>query len=423
MRSVGTTLALAATLAACRPSSEATTTAPPASAAAASSSATVTATTAPAPAPAARELALLGGELVDLGAMRSVRVLTPDLVIAHALTPDAAYLHVRDVTAGKEELRAYDLTTAALRWTKPVDSCWELVATRGGVFCGNLTGVTLFDAASGAARVVGPPGRSASLVVVGARVLALTDDKILEALDENGVRQAHVVLPFRPDRGYAPSALVAIGGMACGAHRSDAATGVLCVDASTRTVWSRSLPVRGGSLRQADADAIVIASDTWTATASSAVLRTSDGSTLLDLPHVRASAALLTRGAIDGVFAGGKDASMYDAKGALVWTSPLSAWERDGLRVARSGPNVVLAIYSSASAGCELRALDFKTGASVWRADVELLSIAHSKYSNDVELRADGSRVLLLGTESQEVYAETFDPTSGRRRVSLLRGR
>ena len=47
----------------------------------------------------------------------------------------------------------------------------------------------------------------------------------------------------------------------------------------------------------------------------------------------------------------------------------------------------------------------------------------HSKYSNEVELRARGKVVLLRGHESAQDYAQTFEPATGKRLASILRGR
>ena len=54
---------------------------------------------------------------------------------------------------------------------------------------------------------------------------------------------------------------------------------------------------------------------------------------------------------------------------------------------------------------------------------MDSLPIAHSKYSNEVELRDRVSNVMLLGRESSQDYAQTFDVASGRRMVSIVRGR
>lgn len=384
----------------------------------------VTASAAPPSAPA--DLRLLGGELVDLTAMKSVRVLTTDLTIHGALTGDTAYLHVRDVAAGTDELRAYDVATGALRWAKPPDHCWEVVATRDGTFCSNEHGTTFFDRAAGASRAVGPVGRIGGLTVLGSRVLVLTDDPnapVLESLDEKGVTVGHIKLSSRPVRTFGKSAFVAIGGVACGASGNDLGTDVLCVDASPRVVWQRNLALPNGALTQADANAIVLSIERWRGrTSATEIVRTSDGSTLLHLAGVSVSAAIAgSTGNLETLVADDVDLAVYDGAGKKQWSVPGGRGE--SVRAARVGTSLVVARFSASATGAELLAFELASGKKLWTGDMEFLPISHSRYSNDVELRVEASRLLMLGTESGQVYAESFDPSTGKRTASLLRGR
>ena len=89
----------------------------------------------------------------------------------------------------------------------------------------------------------------------------------------------------------------------------------------------------------------------------------------------------------------------------------------------RAGPNLAIAQFSPIATGTQLFALDAATGALAWRASVDSLPISHSKYSNEVTLRDANKTLLLLGHESSQDYAQTFDPATGRRLGSVVRGR
>jgi hypothetical protein len=75
------------------------------------------------------------------------------------------------------------------------------------------------------------------------------------------------------------------------------------------------------------------------------------------------------------------------------------------------------------ASGSRLFAVDFKTGAPRWSADVEQLNVSHSKYLNDVTLSLSGARVTMRGLESGGCYEQTFDAATGRRLTSRKWGK
>jgi outer membrane protein assembly factor BamB len=327
---------------------------------------------------ATHHLTVIHGELVDLGTMTSLRTLTTDLVFSHAIVGSTAFLWV-----GGNELRAYDTKTGVQRWSRP--------------------------------------SSASTIVAVGSRLL-VAHDKTVEAFDENGALLGSTTAPVPADRGYTHASLLVAGSLACGAQRSDAATAVFCVDSTPRVVWSKSVPVSGGLLRQADAGALVVTSDSWAKSVSSEILRPSDGTTLLH-SSVRLAAALTTGGVLDGALSGEPAVTLYDAKGAPKWTWTGPPFHRDALRAVRNGSNLVIALYSPIATGTQLVALDAASGSLTWQGNVDQLPIAHSKYSNEVELRDRGTSVVLVGRESSQDYAQTFDAATGKRLASILRGR
>jgi hypothetical protein len=363
------------------------------------------------------EWTVIGGDLVDLGAVKSARALTPDFAAAHAVSRDTAYLWVHG------DVRAYDTTTGAQRWSKPESECRSMAATSRGAFCATGGGARFFRATNGDASIAGAATPTTEVLVLGTHVLVLHSNASVEALDDTNAVAGSASLPAMPEGMWGRQGLaIASPSIACGAQRSNTDTKVFCVDATPRLVWSKTSPVAGGLVQQVDG-LMVIASDTWTHTnVSSEVLRTSDGATLLSIPNVRLGAALSTNGALDGALSSDPKVTLYDATGAAKW-SWSQQYPSEAIHAKRAGANIVVALHSPIATGTQLLALDAATGTLAWRGDVESLPIAHSKYSNRVELDVRGPDVLLVGRESSQEFAQSFDAKSGKRIASVLRGR
>ncbi len=368
---------------------------------------------------ATADLAVLGGELVDLGSVTSLHALGVKLSFATAVGPDTAYVCERGAS-----LDAYDVTTGASRWSKPLAPCHFLAATARGAIASDGAGAQFFDAKTGAATPIGTKSPISGIVAAGGRFLVLHTDKKLEAFDDAGTLVGTTVVPVIPDGTFfARNPFSVAGALACGAQRSDVATEIFCVDASPRVVWRKTLAVPGGMVRQASPGALVVASDTWAKSVVSEVLRPSDGATLLHLPSVRLAAALTAPGgALDAAFAGEPHVTCFDPSGSARWT--WSGGGDEALQAVRVGPNVALALYNPIATGTQLVGLDVATGTLAWTGNVDGFMIAHSKYSNVVELRLDGSgRLLLVGREAMQEFAQLFDPKTGTRTGSFKRRR
>ena len=370
---------------------------------------------------APRAWTLIGGDLVDLGTMRVLHTLVRgEIVLAHAVADDTAYAWVRG--SGGDELRAFDVTSGARRWAAPARACWRIVATPKAVLCGTDDGVRVFRRDDGAASTAGAASRVIDVVPVGARVLAVHEGS-LDALDERGRVVGSTTTPFAPDFGYTRAALRATSALACGARTNDSSTNVFCADATPRVVWTKHLPARQTFFVQADDDVLVLAPTPWNTTSTaSVVLRTSDGAELLDVPH-RLGGVVVRGGKVTYALALDPAVTALDASGTKLWTWPAPAFPRDALRAVQIGSTIVVALYDPIATGTELFGLDATTGRQLWQAQVDSLPIAHSKYSNDVTLTARGRVVALVGHESAQEYAQTFDAATGRRLASILRGR
>lgn len=377
----------------------------------------------PPPAPVTatpHELAVVGGDLVDLGSMAVLHALTTDSVFTSALGGDAAYLWAH-LAAGGSELRAYDVASGRLRWSKPAVDCWHIAASNAGVFCGGSAGARWFRSADGTDKVVTTSSVSAT-TTLGRRVLVV-DGATIQAFDALGASVGATPTPASAQRNARRTALDVGGLLACGAEESRASTTVFCVDASPRVVWSRHVPVASGQVRQVDADVMVVTSDSWSKTPASEIVRTSDGKSLLHVEGVRFAAALTTAGVFDAALTAEPDVSLYDANGRKKWTWSAPPPHNEGLRATRAASTIVIAQYNPISVGAQLHAIDERSGAHVWAGNVESLLIGHSKYWNDVVLTNRGTSLLLIGHESSQDYAQTFDAKTGVREASLVRRR
>jgi hypothetical protein len=105
--------------------------------------------------------------------------------------------------------------------------------------------------------------------------------------------------------------------------------------------------------------------------------------------------------------------------GVTRWTTKIAGYGEDLAVLPRNG-SLVVTRWDLISSGSSLVALDEATGKLSWTADVEQLWIPHSKYHNEVELRARGDDVVMIGHESGGSYVQIFDAASGARRFSDL---
>lgn len=84
------------------------------------------------------------------------------------------------------------------------------------------------------------------------------------------------------------------------------------------------------------------------------------------------------------------------------------------------GDTLVVALFHRIATGAALVALDVKSHAIKWKADVEQMNVPHSKYFNDVSLARRGDVVVMRGYEAAGCYQQTFALATGRRISSTL---
>jgi hypothetical protein len=74
-----------------------------------------------------------------------------------------------------------------------------------------------------------------------------------------------------------------------------------------------------------------------------------------------------------------------------------------------------IAEYSPIASGCEVVALDLKTGKQLWRSRLHGIGpTSHSKYLNLVNIETDGEIVIVTGNEAAGRYVEHLDLESGK---------
>ncbi len=365
-------------------------------------------------------VAVIGGELVDLTTVEPRLKLTSELVLASDVSDGVAYLTVR-VGEGAE-LRAHDTADGRLLWSQAVAGCRQPVASASGVFCESDAGLSHFSRGTGKVQQLGPETEVTGLIGLEGRLLALTSSSTVVALDAmSGEVLGSLKLRHQPVSGFTRRPLVRAGSLVCGASSNDKTTDLTCFDGTPSLVHSEAIAVPQGALQQADADVLVVSS--WQGARSCEVLATSSGASMGRTKN-RCAAGIASSGSLEGMLLLHPKLELLDARGSVRWSSEKQTRSSfDAAKVVRVGTTLVIARYNPIATGTQLFAVDAATGALVWTADVESLPIAHSKYSNRVELEVTSRGLMLVGREAGQEFVQLFDATSGRRIASVLRGR
>lgn len=355
-----------------------------------------------------RRLAIAHGVVVDVGARRVVRDLVAehDYVQNETIDGDVAYVQVHRYDSVEDEVRAYRISSGDLLWTAS-QSCWSMVATSAGVFCDDAMGhVLLLRRGTGHARIAGRLGWNVSVLArLGTRVVAVGRD-VARAAMFDATTGAHVAELDLPARMRVAST---DGGRVCGIAGALA----LCFDASPQILWTRTLPTPI-AIRTTDAHDMLV-----TAAGESIALSLVDGHEDASVRGAMTSIVRTDSGRIAGFVREPPNTAFVDLDGHVRW--PTDAFPYANMAsVTTYGDLVIIAAYNTFTAGASLEAFDHATGDPRWVASVQTLPIAHSAYSNDVELRVEMGALVLRGRESMEDYLELFDPLTGKRLLSAL---
>ena len=81
----------------------------------------------------------------------------------------------------------------------------------------------------------------------------------------------------------------------------------------------------------------------------------------------------------------------------------------------RWNDTLYIADHSPIRTGCEVVALDLKTGKELWRTGLQGIGPTnHSKYGNAVNIETDGKRIIVNGNEDHGRYVEHLDLKTGK---------
>jgi hypothetical protein len=362
------------------------------------------------------------GVIVDLRARRAVRTLLTENVQTGSDDGARAYVHLRAdaVHRTTDEVRAYDMATGALLWSHEVGRCYVMAAAPAGVFCDSAKGseIVLLDRATGQPRSIPTPkiGTASQLVRIASKVAVLSYSDEIAFFDATTGEAAGTLAVGRSAQGWRAG-----NDLAC-ALAFGATTTIECFNASPRVVWSKPIPITGGELTAADEHDVLVTTSRWGSPhPESVVASLEDGREVAHLSERVQCMVRAADGRLDGLFRTAPTAAYLGLDGHERWKT--TAIGEDSCSAVTTGDLVVVAAYSGISTGASLFGLDRATGLERWHGDVELLPIDHSKYKNEVTLRMVGGALVMRGIESSQDYLEIFDPVTGKRLFSTVRGR
>jgi hypothetical protein len=324
-------------------------------------------------------------------------------------------------------LEAFDLRAGKKLWSQPA-TCTAIEATQRGVSCASTRVLDLYDADTGAHRSLATSSAAdvTQLLAVKDHVLVLRADGTLESIeDPSGALVATTKVPFPPLR-YEPFAPNERG--ACIASAASHDVDLACFDPSATLLFHKTYVLSkptdpsftSFTVRQIDANFLVASTWFGTAVRRGVAVRLSDGVALVRVEEELTFAVARDDGALEGVIVTEPATRFLDASGALRWTNKTKL--SDATSALLLDRTLVVASFHPIAAGATLQAFDVGSGAVRWTGDVDLLPIAHSIYSNHVDLTLRGGRIAMRGREAAQDYLEIFEPSDGKRVLSELVG-
>lgn len=369
-------------------------------------------------APAPPRRTLRAGRVIDRADARVVAVAsekTPRLEVSddrHGYFVDAAGLHAVDLASAKE------------LWSKKVDPPRDLAVSDDGavlvrdnvVTLHGQTGQHAFTFTADAERLVAR-GHVAFVVVSGTSLQRI-DLAAREAV-------AIATVPF-PVTGWRAALHISPDGRTVCAIASSAALEIACYGERPvrRTIDLRAPGDPKGvsfAIRAADERFVVFGTGPFfpSGVRRGAVVRLSDGAVVTKVEDELATAVLREDGSLEGALVAKPELRLYEPSGALRFKVASPAPHAESASAIARGDRVYVDVYPSISSGSALVALDRKTGATIWKGDVELLAIEHSEYFNEVRLSFEGDRLSLTGEESSLTTFQMFALEDGKRALAL----
>jgi hypothetical protein len=110
---------------------------------------------------------------------------------------------------------------------------------------------------------------------------------------------------------------------------------------------------------------------------------------------------------------------LVDPNGQTRWRARVQGLRGDAAYALLDAGRLYVAPFQPLSGGAELYALDWQSGALVWRGDVRELNAPHEEYSHDVRLSLAGGNLVFEGVEGAGCTLQLFDRASGARKLEL----
>lgn len=196
----------------------------------------------------------------------------------------------------------------------------------------------------------------------------------------------------------------------------------------SRTESLTRLAPKGLYLRQAAGRRHLLFATSFGTPKRSVVVERESGKTVMTLPLQDTalvedpSGTLLYVLALEESGPGRRRLQLHAPDGGPRWKqAPVVEELGDSASVLVADELLIVAHFHRIATGANLHAFDLQTGTPRWRADVQHLQVAHSKYWNDVTIERAGSTLILRGMEAGGCYLQTFELATGRRLSSQLR--
>jgi len=173
---------------------------------------------------------------------------------------------------------------------------------------------------------------------------------------------------------------------------------------------------------------LLFSTGAWRKHDERSVVLNRDGKTITTLPGEPDAALVEDEGgklvgvlALHDVYPAPRHLQLYSPRAEPQWKmQPLLDGMSDSATVLLAGDLLIVAHFHRIATGSGLIALDRNTGTPRWKADVEQMMIAHSKYWNDVSLERRGDVIVMRGYEAGGCYLQTFDLKTGKRLSATL---
>lgn len=199
----------------------------------------------------------------------------------------------------------------------------------------------------------------------------------------------------------------------------------VCIDASLRVRYALREPIGPGAYLRSEGPCWALAA-LGEGGPRSVVVDLASGSVVARVDAEVAATVRDEAGDLDGFLTVDPPFERLDRRGQRRWESPrvpsltYRPWVWSASATTKDGA-VFAAVYMTSCTGAVLFALDEDDGSLRWNRPIELLPIAHSRYSNHVDLDFDQGLLAVRGHETGLDHFGLYDPSDGAPVFSVVR--